>query len=213
MRAWRTAAVFGVLVLVAVAFGLGVLVTRDDKDQKAPRRTEVVRVSPFGGSGSLRAGYEIAGTKDGSCDLPSEIVAGAFRCFSGDSIDDACWRDDSQEDRALCLRSPTSKRAFAINTRRPLRSPPATGHFPPWHLVLSSGEDCTFITGAGSTSGDKRVNYQCKAGSGGLNLVGTPTRYADHLWRIGAARQQGTKYSPEERPREIERAYYGTYRR
>ena len=86
-------------------------------------------------------------------------------------------------------------------------------HFPPWHLVLSSGEDCTFITGAGSTSGDKRVNYQCKAGSGGLNLVGTPTRYADHLWRIGAARQQGTKYSPEERPREIERAYYGTYRR
>jgi hypothetical protein len=160
----------------------------------ADAATLAVTYSPFAADGTLSPGLRATPAFGGTCDTGSFVVSGeaVFRCFAADVIRDPCFADvaGSTSERAVvvCVASPWAKDVVRLRVRGPLNAQggaPSGG--PPWALQLASGRRCTFLEGATTTVGGRRMNYGCGAGR---VLLGTPDR-SGPTWRIRQATSPG----------------------
>ncbi|MCA1698649.1 MAG: hypothetical protein LC790_07020 [Actinobacteria bacterium] len=105
----------------------------------------------------------------------------------------------------MCLRSPYERSALRIFLTEAPDEPPSSGRLEPWAMTLTSGKRCTFVGGATTLIGGRRLNYFCTTR---VALLGTPRKSSRRLWRIRAAR--GTRQGfVRGKTAKVRTAYYG----
>lgn len=153
-----------------------------------PQKTNVVLYQPWSAAG-LRTGYTVAAKTHGSCWTNSLTTdrSDAWRCMVGDDIYDPCFLGPTRKTVA-CAGDPFSKRVLLVALKQPLPSAKdsmsqwlrPTGN--PWGLRLTTGETCSFATGATDVAHGMRLNYECK---GNDFIAGFPAR-SKPLWTVHA---------------------------
>jgi hypothetical protein len=144
------------LVITALSLS-GTLVTASASASAAPTRT--VKLSPVTASDTLKPGYKVVATHyGGTCEPGSDIMAGVYRCFSGNGVYDPCWAELMT--RVGCLFEPWSHSVVRIQTTAALEfSPP--GRFYIWGVQLTTGQRCVAAQGAHDRFHQHIVNYYC----------------------------------------------------
>lgn len=156
----------------------------------AAAHTRVVRVSPLTRSGQVRPGLRVVTTKPGTCQPFSEVVAGAYRCFSDSNLVlDPCWRKSAHT--VICLPNPWARTVTRMRVRGRLGAPGRALSALPWALRLRGGERCVALQGATGVAGGRRISYGC---FDGRQLAGRPDRRRA-VWRIRRVRRSGGHFS------------------
>lgn len=125
--------------------------------------TEVYTFHPFTQKGELQSDLVIITRTSGICwtkSLEDHGRSDAWRCQANNLILDPCFHDETL---VACITSPWTKRISILEITGTL---PKTTSFVnqtafPWSVELSDGEHCVFLTGAGTSVNDMRVNYAC----------------------------------------------------
>jgi len=152
----------------------------------AGTKTTVIVFSPWN-HGALTSGLVVAERVKGTCWTSSLSTdrKDAWRCMTAQSnIYDPCFSTASDRSLVACTDNPFSKHVALITLKEPLKSEnnPYTKMLQPskepWALRLTTGETCSFETGATDTINEMPLNYQCP---GGIWIVGFPDR-STALW-------------------------------
>lgn len=193
MRAGRIRPWIGGMIALSVA-----LVASAPHASAAPRGaapplmpTQVRIVRLFDGLGRLNPGTRLLSFATGTCGSGSiaDLRGDAWRCIAGNSLMDPCFVDPSGRfPLLLCLPAPWASSAVLFRLTAPLPQQYANHGTPggpfPWSLRLSTGDQCTLITGATTTLGSLRLNYGCTATT---SVYGTVLRthqpWTVLLWR------------------------------
>ena len=144
------------VLVMGVAVGAG---------SSSPRKTEVVRWSPFDSAGRIKTTLKVENVKGGSCiDIGYTLVGGiGYRCVAGNGLYDACWRDGpNPTESVICLGAPWQTTVERLRSPHLLLYPgvtfePAADY--PWSIVLGDGNRCTVVQGAHdgfSAHGDRK---------------------------------------------------------
>jgi hypothetical protein len=191
-------------VLVGILLVASVLAAAGGDAVSAPSRTEVVRWSPFDSVGMLRPSLRLKVVKRGYCtDIGYTYVGGiAYRCDSGNSLYDACWRDGpNPTEFVICVDTPWQTTVWRLHSPHLLLYPGVTFTAAadyPWGIVLKEGNRCAVFQGAHDTltAHGKRfvVDYYCQRGH--IVLLREGLRRGT-VWEANAARwnQATNKYS------------------
>jgi hypothetical protein len=152
---------------------------------------------PFKASG--KPAFHVSKTYSGSCFAASIAVnrRDAWRCMSGNAINDPCFSSAKAKGVVLCPASgPWKKSLIKIKYKGKLPGPankgkPSTRGLP-WALITTSGWKCRLDTGATQVVGGKRENYFCSGTS--KALWGGPKRSVEP-WTIYVAPNSATSLS------------------
>lgn len=153
---------------------------------RAITRTKVVTVTPVDATGALLPGYHVVERyAKGSCEIGSDVLAGAYRCFDRHFVADPCWPTGRfGSANVVCLKAPWSKRLLGLV--RPTGVGAIRRHYPPvgLGLMLADGTHCDVIETGSSIVASQRIDYGCSASDA---LIGEPKR-TDGLWTITKVR-------------------------
>lgn len=161
-------------------------------------RTKLTIYEPFTSSGA--PSVRVTSTIRGHCWTGSLATrrGDAWRCMSGNFIDDPCFSSTSATGVVLCpATGPWSSAAIEIRLTRSLprkygnKGKPSTAGLP-WALVTTSGWKCVLATGATTVVDGRRANYACRGTKDWL--WGAPMRRREP-WRIDAASVSARKLS------------------
>jgi hypothetical protein len=161
--------------------------------------TQIVETAPVSSSYLPRPGLQIQnrGVAE-SCGAGSDSVGNAYRCFSGHTVYDPCWTDNSDPltPAVLCQGRPWEKRVYRLTLAQgglqPFYEPPVkTGSFEPWGIELATGERCVAFQGAHDSfdRGHRVVDYGCvnKAGKADRRVLLRGIDRTHRRWRIKTA--------------------------
>jgi hypothetical protein len=161
--------------------------TQDQTQAQAPVQTQTHLFSPVPMTGET-TGVRLQSAGTGECWTGSLADArpDAWRCSVRNEILDPCFSNaGGTGNMVICAQDPWSS-AKALMLKKPLPQDMAntTSADPtarsPWAIELTSGKQCTALTGATSVVAGLRINYGC---DGGGVLVGEPHRGAA-VWTI-----------------------------
>lgn len=120
----------------------------------------------YDSSGALTVA--VGSTASGSCWESSIAVAAAsaYRCFSGNSIEDPCFAFTPTAAVVACLADPWAK-AIVLNLTQalPTASGPGSAQLAPWSLQLTGGVQCTVTTGQVPVEAGQAYNFHCTDGA------------------------------------------------
>ena len=127
----------------------------------------------------------VGSTASGSCWESSIAVAAAnaYRCFSGNSIEDPCFASTPSATVVACLADPWAK-AVVLNLSGalPAASGPGSAQLAPWSLQLAGGVRCTVTTGQVRVETGQAYNFHCSDGADAYLVPSTsPDRVAVEL--------------------------------
>lgn len=148
--------------------------------QSVPPGTRVVTYQPWDGS-SLAPGFHESVSATGFCWMPSMATnrPDAFRCMSGNSINDPCFASLGNQDLVACpYDGPFSVEVLRLSKPLPPPHPPGATS-PYWLLTLSDGETCEAFTGLGDLNNGMMLSYQCGDGE-----IGGSPNYATPYWTV-----------------------------
>lgn len=169
--------------------------------EPSPARTDVRLFVPAGPDGP-RAWLDIVAEEEGTCFAGSAAAASrsdAWRCGVGNGILDPCFADPflipGETGTLYCAADPFALDLIALTLTEPL--PEEGGNDPteapvpdgilPWALELTTGEQCTLLTGATAPVAGQRLNYLCE---GGASVVGDLDR-SQPLWAVNSLAEDG----------------------
>lgn len=145
-----------------------------------PQGTTVVTYQPWSGT-HLAAGIASSKSIVGYCWESSAATArsDAFRCMSGNFIYDPCFVGPASSSVAACPdNNPSTVTVMQLNQPLPQANPP-TNSTSVWMLLLTGGDGCFAITGAGDEVDGMESSYGCPDGL----VYGSPSR-ATATWTV-----------------------------
>jgi len=122
--------------------------------------------SAYDSTGALTVPIESTGS--GSCWESSIAVAAAnaYRCFSGNSIEDPCFAVAPTATVVACLADPWAKAIVLTLTQAlPEASRSGSVQLAPWSLQLADGVRCTVSTGQVPVAAGQAYNFHCTDGA------------------------------------------------
>jgi hypothetical protein len=163
----RRAAPWPAIVLIAVVGGAALAGCGTRAAPPAATPATVMReFSAYDSTGALTV--PVGSTASGSCWESSIAVAAtnAYRCFSGNSIEDPCFALSPTATLVACLADPWAK-AIVLNLTEalPTASGPGSAQLAPWSLQLASGVRCTVTTGQVPVEAGQAYNFHCTDGA------------------------------------------------
>ena len=139
-------------------------------------------------NGTLRSDLVVVEKLKGTCwtNALTTDRKDAWRCMTAQAtIYEPCFSVASNHSLVACVDSPFTKHVALMTLKQPIKleSNPFTKMLQPsqepWALRLTTGEPCSFETGATDAIDGMRLNYQCV---GGFWIVGFPNRLTA-TWR------------------------------
>jgi hypothetical protein len=158
----------------------------------AASQTEVVRWSPFDGSGKIKASMKVQLRPSGNCSGGEGLT---YRCFSHQYVLDPCWRDGPiRTEFVVCAPDPWTTTVDRLRSPGLLLTDGVTwGETSllsgPWAIELTNGGRCAGSSGAHSFVPGHRdlvIFWDC---GNGISLLTNLRRGG--TWKIGSVRTEG----------------------
>ena len=180
------AAPWPAIVLIAVVCGAALAGCGTRAAPLAPATTAATAMREFSAYDSAGAlTVPLGSTGSGSCWESSIAVAAAnaYRCFSGNSIEDPCFALTPTATVVACVADPWAKAIMLDLTQAlPAASGPGSAQPAPWSLQLAGGVRCTVTTGQVPVEAGQAYNFHCTDGADAYLVPSTsPDRVAVEL--------------------------------
>ena len=169
--------------LAAIICAIGALGALAPSGAPASPRTTATVYHAFTASGSPALPTRM---RSGSCFTGALTIrrSDAWRCMTANTIEDPCFSSAAAPGEVVCP-NPDLRAGVEIRLTRSLprrfadRGRPSTRD-QPWDIELTTGQHCSFLSGATTLVGGHRLNYGCARS---LGLWGSPLRSSEP-WTI-----------------------------